>query len=175
MKAIEFPPLSSDRFFHSYLARATGEQLLHAKVVAQRLRTRGLLRGILLPLGFISWSIRNRNLLLISFSASDWYNKSNRSQLVILETNSAINFKENDYATSRRIIIWETFDGHKNRFGFVASILKYAILNWCSASNSDSKDAGGSKYEFCSFRVKTNSNFTFHFHNLLFGLTKCIW
>jgi hypothetical protein len=58
LKAIEFPPESEDRLFHSFLARATGEQLRHAKVFAHRLRTRGILGGILLPMGFITYLVQ---------------------------------------------------------------------------------------------------------------------
>ena len=55
VKAIQFPPQSQERFYHSYLAGATGEQLRHAKIFAHQLRTRGILGGILLPIGFISY------------------------------------------------------------------------------------------------------------------------
>ena len=58
LKAIEFPPSSEDRVFHSFLARATGEQLRHAKVFAHRIRTRGVLGGLLLPIGFISYIVQ---------------------------------------------------------------------------------------------------------------------
>ena len=61
MKAIEFPPESTDRLFHSYLAGATGEQLRHAQVFAHQLRTRGFLGGILLPLGFITYIFLKHN------------------------------------------------------------------------------------------------------------------
>jgi hypothetical protein len=55
IKAVEFAPKTDDRRFHSYLARATEEQLLDAKVFAHRLRTRGILGGLFLPIGFISY------------------------------------------------------------------------------------------------------------------------
>jgi len=58
LKAIEFPPESEDRLFHSFLARATGEQLRYAKVFAHRIRTRGVLGGLLLPIGFISYIVQ---------------------------------------------------------------------------------------------------------------------
>ena len=58
MKAIEFPVESDERFFHSFLARATDEQLRHAKVFAHRIRTRGVLGGLLLPIGFISYIVQ---------------------------------------------------------------------------------------------------------------------
>jgi hypothetical protein len=58
MKAIEFPPGSEDRSFHSFLAGATEEQLRHAKIFAHRIRTRGVLGGLLLPIGFISYIVQ---------------------------------------------------------------------------------------------------------------------
>ena len=58
LKAIKFPPESEERLFHSFLAGANGEQLRHAKVFAHRLRTRGVLGGILLPIGFISYIVQ---------------------------------------------------------------------------------------------------------------------
>ena len=58
VKAIEFPPDSQERFYHSFLARATGEQLRHAQSFAHQLRTRGVLGGILLPIGFISYIVQ---------------------------------------------------------------------------------------------------------------------
>ena len=58
LKAIEFPPESEDRLFHSFLAGANGEQLRHAQIFAHRLRTRGILGGILLPIGFISYLLQ---------------------------------------------------------------------------------------------------------------------
>jgi hypothetical protein len=58
MKAIDFPPESQARLFHSFLAGATEEQLRHAKVFAHRIRTRGVLGGLLLPIGFISYIVQ---------------------------------------------------------------------------------------------------------------------
>lgn len=58
VKAIEFPPGSEDRSVHSYLAGATKEQLHHAQIFARRLRTRGILGGILLPIGFITYLVQ---------------------------------------------------------------------------------------------------------------------
>jgi len=58
MKAIDFPPDSQDRLFHSFLAGATEEQLRYAKVFAHRIRTRGVLGGLLLPIGFISYIVQ---------------------------------------------------------------------------------------------------------------------
>ncbi len=62
VKAIEFPVDSQERFYHSFLARATGEQLRHAQSFAHQIRTRGLLGGILLPIGFISYIVQKHNL-----------------------------------------------------------------------------------------------------------------
>jgi hypothetical protein len=58
MKAIDFPPDSQERLFHSFLARSTEEQLRYAKVFAHRIRTRGVLGGLLLPIGFISYIVQ---------------------------------------------------------------------------------------------------------------------
>ena len=58
MKAIDFPPDSQERLFHSFLAGATEEQLRHAKVFAHRIRTRGVLGGLLLPIGFITYIVQ---------------------------------------------------------------------------------------------------------------------
>ncbi len=61
MKAVEFAPRTDDRRFHSYLARATQEQLLDVKLFARRLRARGLFVGLLLPLGFISYILNKHS------------------------------------------------------------------------------------------------------------------
>jgi hypothetical protein len=59
MKAIEFPPGSEQRSVHSYLAgQATGEQLRNAQIFAHQIRTRGVLGGILLPIGFITYLVQ---------------------------------------------------------------------------------------------------------------------
>ena len=58
VKAIEFPPGSEERSVHSYLAGATKEQLHDAQIFARRLRTRGILGGILLPIGFITYLVQ---------------------------------------------------------------------------------------------------------------------
>ena len=55
LKAIQFAPNTEERFFHSFLAKATEEQLRHAHAFAYRLRTRGILGGLLLPTGFLSY------------------------------------------------------------------------------------------------------------------------
>lgn len=58
VKAVEFAPETNDRFFHSFLARASDEQLRNAKVFAHRIRTRGLLGGLFIPAAFISYILQ---------------------------------------------------------------------------------------------------------------------
>jgi hypothetical protein len=55
IKAVEFAPRTDDRRYHSFLAKANEEKLLDAKVFARRLRIRGILGGLFLPLVFISY------------------------------------------------------------------------------------------------------------------------
>ncbi len=60
LKAVEFAPKTEDRRFHSYLARATEEQLLDAKLFAHQLRTKGILSGLLFPIGFIAYILNKQ-------------------------------------------------------------------------------------------------------------------
>jgi hypothetical protein len=55
LKAVKFAPGTDDRCFHSYLAGATSEELVYAKKYAHRIRVKGILGGLLVPICYITY------------------------------------------------------------------------------------------------------------------------